>query len=97
MSKAGKIPASHFATSAASSFRRIVGQRPKRRFLGHQYIKNSLTMFNELQDKVLDAISRAKRGHVLQQQQKVAYHQMNPATTVYKLVKELLAYMDSLD
>ena len=32
MSKAGKIPANLFAASSASSFRRVVGQRPKRRF-----------------------------------------------------------------
>lgn len=32
MSKAGKIPASQFAASPAKSFRRVVGQRPKRRF-----------------------------------------------------------------
>ena len=32
MSKAGKIPANQFAASPAKSFRRVVGQRPKRRF-----------------------------------------------------------------
>ena len=32
MSKAGKIPANLFAASSASPFRRVLGQRPKRRF-----------------------------------------------------------------
>ena len=54
-------------------------------------------MFKELQDKTLLAIQRAKHAHVLQQKQNIPYHQMNPATTVYKLVRELLAYMESLD
>ena len=54
-------------------------------------------MFKELQDKTLLAIQRAKRGLSLQQKQNIPYHQMNPATTVYKLVKELLAYMEALD
>ena len=66
-------------------------------FLGHPYTKNSTSMFKELQDKTILAIQRAKRSHTLQQKQNIPYHQMNPATTVYKLVKELLAYMESLD
>ncbi len=66
-------------------------------FLGHPYTKNSSSMFKELHDKTLLAIQRAKRGHALQQKQNISYHQMNPATTVYKLVSELLAYMESLD
>lgn len=87
----------HFTEQTGGPISRTEYAEKLERFLGHKYTKNSPTMFMELQDKTIEAIQRAERGHALQQRQNVPFSQMNPATTVYKLVKELLAYMESLN
>jgi len=68
-----------------------------RRQLGdatYQYRKNDDAMFARLHPFTIFAIERAERGHGKQ----VSYHgtdcaAMNPATTVYQLVRALLAYL----
>jgi len=64
------------------------------KLLRHPYAKNDPNMFQELQSKTLDAIQRAERGYRNQVARKCPYHQMNPATTVFLLVRQLLSYMD---
>ena len=64
------------------------------KLLGHPYAKNDSNMFKELQDKTLEAIQRAERGYRSHVARKCPYHQMNPATTVFRLVRQLLSYMD---
>ena len=63
-------------------------------FMGRPYKKNASDMFDTLRGRTLEAIQRAERGHRILLKQNVSYHQMNPATTVYQLVRELLSYMD---
>ncbi|MBR6060215.1 MAG: RloB domain-containing protein [Victivallales bacterium] len=86
----------HFTDQTGGPIHRDEYAAKLEKFLGHPYEKNSPSMFKELQDKTLLAIQRAERGHSLQVRQHIPYHQMNPATTVYQLVRELIRYMDSL-
>ena len=85
----------HYTEQTGGAIHREEYAEKLERFLGHPYVKNSLTMFQELQCRTLDAIRRAQHGHHLLQRQHLSFSRMNPATTVYQLVSELLRYMDS--
>ena len=59
-----------------------------------KYEKNDPKMFDRLQPFTLAAIDRATRGLAKQMSEKgQAWDQMNPATCVHLLVKDLLAYL----
>ena len=58
------------------------------------YEKNAKDMFDLLKPYVVKAIKRANAA--LKQQKGKAYHEQNPATTVQRLVKELLSYIPSV-
>ena len=86
----------HFTEQTGGPIRREEYAARLADFLGCPYEKNAPDMFKRLRDKTLDAIQRAERGHQLMLRQKLPYHQMNPATTVYQLVRELLSYLDTM-
>ena len=86
----------HFTEQTGGPIRREEYAAKLTRFLGRPYVKNASGMFRELQDRTLVAIQRAERGLQLQLRRNVPFHQMNPATTVHVLVRELLSYMDAM-
>ncbi len=55
--------------------------------LGHRYVKNSETMFDELRDRQADAIRNSQR--LLRTHQPTRPAHDNPSTTVHLLVQEL--------
>lgn len=57
------------------------------KLLGHEYKKNSETIYEELKDKQQDAIKHAKR--LLQEYDRANPETDNPSTTVHLLVEEL--------
>jgi len=57
------------------------------KLLGHEYKKNSQTIYEELKDKQQDAIKYAKR--LLQEYEPSNPETDNPSTTVHLLVEEL--------
>lgn len=60
----------------------------------YRYLKNDSSMFNRLHPYVRDAVCRAERGLAKQMKEHGNdWSAMNPATTVYVLVRELLAYL----
>jgi hypothetical protein len=59
-------------------------------FLGHKYEKNNETMYDELEQKKVDAIRNADKLLNGYQQRDPAHD--NPSTTVHLLVKELEKY-----
>lgn len=59
----------------------------------HGYKKNSADMFGLLRDLLPDAIKRASSIDRKWNQSGKAFHERNPGTTVYKLVRDLMMYM----
>jgi hypothetical protein len=59
--------------------------------LGHEYKKNSETIYEELKDKQQDAIKHAKR--LLQEYEPPNPESDNPSTTVHLLVEELNSFI----
>ena len=59
--------------------------------LGHEYKKNSETIYEELKDKQQDAIKHAKR--LLQEYDRPNPETDNPSTTVHLLVEELNSFI----
>ena len=59
--------------------------------LGHEYKKNSETIYEELKDKQQDAIKHAKR--LLQKYERPNPESDNPSTTVHLLVEELNSFI----
>ena len=84
----------HFTDQTGGPLHRSQYASKLGRYLQHPYAKNDPNIFKELRDKTLFAIQRAERGHQLQMKQQLPFHQMNPVTTVYQLVSELLSYME---
>ncbi len=60
--------------------------------LGHKYLKNSTTMYKEIKDKQTVAIKNAKKI-LTNFTNGETPSQMNPSTTVFKLVEELNKYL----
>ena len=60
--------------------------------IDRKYKKNAEDMFQILRPYTLQAIDRAQKS--LEKQSDKSYHEMNPATTVHELVKELVGYLD---
>ena len=85
----------HFTDQTGGPIRREDYAAKLTAFLARQYTKNAPDMFQLLKDRPLGAIQRAERGHRIMLRQGIPCHQMNPATTVYQLVRELLSYMDN--
>lgn len=83
----------HFTEQTGGPIHRKKYAARLKKFLRHPYKKNDPNMFQELQAKTLDAIKRAERGYRNQLARKCPYHLMNPATTVFLLVRQLLRYM----
>ena len=61
------------------------------KLLGHEYKKNSETIYEELKDKQQDAIKHAKR--LLQEYEPPNPETDNPSTTVHLLVEELNSFI----
>ncbi|MEG4306255.1 RloB family protein [Microcoleus sp. D3_18a_C4] len=61
------------------------------KLLGHEYKKNSETIYEELKDKQQDAIKHAKR--LLQEYDRPNPESDNPSTTVHLLVEELNGFI----
>ncbi|MEG4075812.1 RloB family protein [Microcoleus sp. Pol14C2] len=61
------------------------------KLLGHEYKKNSETIYEELKDKQQDAIKHAKR--LLQEYDRPNPETDNPSTTVHLLVEELNSFI----
>ena len=61
------------------------------KLLGHEYKKNSETIYEELKDKQQDAIKHAKR--LLQEYEPSNPESDNPSTTVHLLVEELNSFI----
>lgn len=61
------------------------------KLLGHEYKKNSETIYEELKDKQQDAIKHAKR--LLQEYDPPNPETDNPSTTVHLLVEELNSFI----
>ncbi|MEG4441199.1 RloB family protein [Microcoleus sp. AT9_B4] len=61
------------------------------RLLGHEYKKNSETIYEELKDKQENAIKNAKR--LLQEYDRPNPETDNPSTTVHLLVEELNSFI----
>ena len=61
------------------------------KLLGHEYQKNSETIYEELKDKQQDAIKHAKR--LLQEYEPLNPETDNPSTTVHLLVLELNSFI----
>ena len=61
------------------------------KLLGHEYKKNSETIYEELKDKQQDAIKHAKR--LLQEYDRPNPESDNPSTTVHLLVEELNSFI----
>jgi hypothetical protein len=61
------------------------------KLLGHEYKKNSETIYEELKDKQQDAIKHAKR--LLQEYEPPNPETDNPSTTVHWLVEELNSFL----
>lgn len=66
-----------------------------RKLLGHEYQKNSQTIYDELKDKQIDAIKNAKR--LLKQYEPPNPEGDNPSTTVYLLVETLNKFIPNTD
>lgn len=61
------------------------------KLLGHEYQKNSQTIYEELKDKQQNAIKHAKR--LLQEYDRPNPETNNPSTTVHLLVEELNSFI----
>ena len=78
----------HFYNTAIS---RKDYQNMLTKLLGHEYQKNSETIYEELKDKQQDAIKHAKR--LLQEYEPPNPETDNPSTTVHLLVEELNSFI----
>ncbi len=83
----------HFRDQTGGSLHRQDYQDILAEEMHRPYEKNAKDMFDLLKPYVVKAIKRANAA--LKQQKGKAYHEQNPATTVQRLVKELLSYIPS--
>lgn len=62
--------------------------------VNRKYKKNAIDMYEILEELQQNAIKNAEITLKKQQEREIPFSQMNPATTVHNLVKELIRYID---
>ena len=82
----------HFQEVQGGGLSRTKFKRMLSEHLGRHYEKNDANMFEVLLPHIDSAIARAKRAYE-KWPASTAYHDRNPATSVYHLVGDLLQYM----
>jgi len=81
----------HYRTQTGGALSRKAYQDILESDMGRPYKKNALDMFDLIRDRTQQAIRRAETARKLLADQ--PFHNQNPATTVHRLVNQLLRYL----